>query len=295
MSYLQALTAYVLWGIFPLYWKYLKHIDPVEIICHRILWSLLTLIVCISWARQWKDVRQALRDRSRLASAAVAAVLISINWLVFIWGVLNDAVVDTSLGYFITPLFSVVLGVSLFRERLAPIQWVAVAFAVVGIAISSMVSTRLWVSLVLAASFSVYGVVKKRTHLPAVAGLGMETAILAPLAMAFLSWTVTQRPNLYTPNSFLLLALGGPVTTLPLLLFAASSKKVPLVVMGMLQYVGPTIQFILGVWVDGEDVTLLRWRGFQLVWVALFLFSTHALAKWIQTHPHPQPVTNVKD
>jgi chloramphenicol-sensitive protein RarD len=280
LSYLQALTAYALWGVFPLYWKYLHHVDAVEIICHRIVWSLATLILCVSWMGQWRDVRDAIRSPSRLAMAAVAALLISTNWLVFIWGVLNGSVVDVSLGYFITPMFSVILGMFVFRERLVPIQGIAVGIAAVGIAISAMASNRLWVSLALASSFSVYGVVKKKTLLPAIAGLGMETAILAPLALGYLAFVLQQPGHEYSLGTWELLALGGPVTTVPLLLFAASSKKVPLVVMGMLQYLGPTIQFNLGVWVDGEPVSPVRWYGFLCVWFALAVFSVHALWRW---------------
>lgn len=283
MSYLQALTAYALWGVFPLFWKYLQHVDPVEIICHRIVWSLATLILCTSWMGQWGDVREALRRPKRVGLASIAAILISINWLVFIWGVLNQAVVDASLGYFITPLFSVVLGLLVFKERLAPIQWIAVLVAAIGIGISAMSSNRLWVSLALAASFSVYGAVKKKTHLPAVAGLGMETAILAPVALSYLAYLFRDPAHQHSAGTWELLALGGPVTTVPLLLFAASSKKVPLVVMGMLQYLGPTIQFVLGVWVDREPVDQWRWYGFVCVWIALAIFSLHALIRWQRT------------
>lgn len=280
MSYLQALTAYALWGIFPLYWKHLKHVDAQEIICHRIFWSLVTLVLCVTWIGQWRDIRDAFREPSRLLMAGLAAVLISINWLVFIWGVNNEAVVDVSLGYFINPLFSVLIGVMVFRERLVPVQVIAVIIAAIGIGISATASERLWVSLVLASSFSVYGVVKKKTHLPAIAGLGLETAILTPIAIIYLA-SVFQQPDFqYSPNTWGLLALGGPVTTVPLLLFAASSKKVPLVIMGMLQYLGPTIQFILGVWVDGEKIDRTRWYGFLCVWIALAIFSAHAFWKW---------------
>ncbi len=288
MSYLQALTAYALWGIFPLYWKHLKHVDAQEIICHRIVWSLVTLVLCVTWIGQWRDIRDALREPSRLLMAGLAAVLISINWLVFIWGVNNQAVVDVSLGYFINPLFSVLLGVIVFRERLVPIQIIAVVIAAIGIGISATASERLWVSLVLAASFSVYGVVKKKTHLPAIAGLGLETAILTPIAMTYLA-SVFQQPDFhYSPNTWGLLALGGPVTTVPLLLFAASSKKVPLVIMGMLQYLGPTIQFTLGVWVDGEKIDQTRRNGFLCVWIALAIFSAHAFWKWRQEATLPK-------
>jgi chloramphenicol-sensitive protein RarD len=288
LSYLQALTAYALWGIFPLYWKHLKHVDAQEIICHRIVWSLVTLVLCVTWIGQWRDIRDALREPSRLLMAGLAAVLISINWLVFIWGVNNQAVVDVSLGYFINPLFSVLLGVIVFRERLVPIQIIAVVIAAIGIGISATASERLWVSLVLAASFSVYGVVKKKTHLPAIAGLGLETAILTPIAMTYLA-SVFQQPDFhYSPNTWGLLALGGPVTTVPLLLFAASSKKVPLVIMGMLQYLGPTIQFSLGVWVDGEKIDQTRRNGFLCVWIALAIFSAHAFWKWRQEATLPK-------
>jgi chloramphenicol-sensitive protein RarD len=282
LSYLQALAAFVLWGIFPLYWKLLNHIDPLEIICHRIVWSFLTLLLCISWMRQWPDVRDALRNPKRLALAALAAVLISINWLVFIWGVLNHAVLDTSLGYFINPLVSVMLGVLFFREKLYPIQWVAVGIAGIGLVISASASTKLWVSIVLASSFAVYGVVKKKTQLPAVAGLGLETAILAPLAIVYLGWTLAAETYRYSGPTLSLLALGGPITTLPLLLFAAASKKVPLVVMGMLQYIGPTLQFLVGWWLDGEPVNTSRLLGFACVWLALVLFSLRAWVHWLR-------------
>ena len=187
MYYLQALAAFVLWGIFPLYWRLLKHVDdPVEIIGHRIVWSLATLLLCISFLGQWQEIRETFRNRKRLALASIAAVLISINWLVFIWAVLNKSVVDSSLGYFMNPLFSVVLGVLFFKEKLSPPQWLAVAIAAMGLFFSALSSQRLWVSIVLASSFALYGVAKKRTQLPAVAGLGMETAILAPVALGYL-------------------------------------------------------------------------------------------------------------
>lgn len=280
MSYLQALTAFALWGIFPLYWKHLEHVNAREIICHRIIWSLVTLVLCITWIGQWRDVRDAFRSPKRLLLAGLAAVMISTNWLVFVWGVIHKALVDVSLGYFINPLFSVLLGVIVFRERLVPLQKIAVAIAAIGIAINATTSERLWVSLALASSFAVYGVVKKKTHLPAIAGLGLETAILAPVALAYLSSVFAQPNHHHSANTWGLLALGGPVTTVPLLLFAASSKKVPLVIMGMLQYLGPTIQFFLGIWVEGEKVDQTRWYGFLCVWIALAIFSGHALWQW---------------
>lgn len=282
MVYLQALSAFVLWGIFPLYWKLLKHVDPLEIICHRILWSLATLILCVSWFGQWKETLATVRNPKRLGLAAVAAVLISTNWLVFIWAVLNGAVVDTSLGYFMTPLFSMVLGVVIFHERLVGVQWLAVVLVSVGLVLSAMTSDRLWVSVLLAASFSVYGVVKKETKLAAISGLGLETAILAPLAMGYLVYLLVLEPVRYSFPTLGLLALGGPITTLPLLLFASASKKVPLVIMGMFQYVGPTIQFLLGALLEGEVINRWRMAGFSCVWLALGIFTMYEITRWRQ-------------
>lgn len=289
MYYLQALAAFVLWGIFPLYWRLLKHVkDPVEIIGHRILWSLLTLVLCISLLSQWDEIRQTLANRKRMALAALAAVLISINWLVFIWAVLNQAVVDSSLGYFMNPLFSVLLGVLFFHEKLNRIQWLAVLIAAVGLLFSALSSERLWVSLALACSFALYGVVKKQTKLSAVAGLGLETAILAPVAFGYLTHAWLDQSQSYTASTFGLLALGGPITTIPLLLFASSSKHIPLVAMGMLQYIGPSIQFAIGAFLDGEPIQTWRLIGFQCVWIALAIFSFNS---WLISQKQKAPAT----
>ena len=287
LYYFQALAAFVLWGIFPLYWRLLKHVtDPVEIIGHRIIWSLLTLTLCISLLAQWSEIRQALANRKRLMLAALAAVLISINWLVFIWAVLNQAVVDASLGYFMNPLFSVVLGVVIFREKLNLPQWLAVAIATVGLVFSSIESRRIWVSVALATSFALYGLVKKQTKLSAVAGLGLETAILAPIALVYLANSWASVSQTYSIGTLGLLALGGPITTVPLLLFASASKQVPLVAMGMLQYIGPTIQFAIGAFLDQEPIDRWRLLGFQCVWIALAIFSSMA---WIHARKPKQP------
>jgi chloramphenicol-sensitive protein RarD len=287
---LQALAAFILWGIFPLYWKLLEHVeDPVEIIGHRILWSLATLVLCVSFLGQWREVQETLANPKRIALAALAAVLISINWLVFIWAVHNQAVVDSSLGYFMNPLFSVVLGVVLFHEHLDRWQWLAVAVAAIGLCLSAISSERLWVSVVLASSFSAYGVVKKQTKLSAVSGLGMETAILAPIAIGYLTHAVIESEQIYSWDTAALLALGGPVTTVPLLLFASASKQVPLAVMGMLQYVGPSIQFAIGAFLDGEKIDQWRIAGFCCVWVALGIFSVVALTRWEQNRLGAEP------
>lgn len=280
LKYLQAFAAYFLWGIFPLYWKLLASVNSFEVICHRIIWSLLTLLVSISVVRQWPDISAVLRDRKRLALSIVAAILISINWLTFIWAVQNKYVVESSLGYFANPLCNVILGVFLFQEKLHPVQWFAVAVAATGVLIMAVQTGQIpWIAITLAFSFSLYAAAKKKTIMPAIAGLGMETAILMPIALAYLIYVTANGTTTATDSSlWFFLALGGPITTLPLVLFSAAAKKVPMVAMGMLQYTGPTIQFLLGKFWFGEKVEFWQMIGFECVWLALLIMSGYALA-----------------
>lgn len=279
MPYLQALAAYVLWGIFPLYWKLLSRVDSVEVICYRILWSLMTLLVVITYIRQWSDIFDTLGDLRRTLLTATAACLISANWLVFIWAVQHDAIIETSLGYFINPLLNVLLGVGLFGERLPKVQWLAVGIAAVGLAIMTLGTGRFsWIAIVLASTFAAYAAVKKMTRLPAVAGMGMETATLMPLALGYLLWNAAvSQEAFHSTQLHLLLALGGPITTLPLVLFAAAAKSVPLAAMGLLQYIAPSLQFIIGIMLYREPISLWQILGFACVWAALGLLSLHAL------------------
>lgn len=284
MNYLQAVAAYILWGVFPLYWKLLPSVNSFEIICHRIIWSLLTLLFLISLGRQWPHVRSVIRDRRRLALCLVAALLISINWLVFIWAVQNNYVIETSLGYFINPMLNVVLGVLFFRERLHPVQWVAVSIASLGVAVMTLQTGKFpFIAITLAISFALYAAAKKKTTMPAVAGLGMETAILTPLTLIALTYFsivnyVSHDIEPRTVKTWLLLMLGGPITTLPLVLFAAAAKHVPMAAMGMLQYIAPSLQFLFGIFLFGEEISLGQAYGFALVWLALILFSGFVIA-----------------
>lgn len=274
-GYVQAFSAYALWGIFPLYWKLVANVPSVEVICHRIVWSLVVLAVLTTYVRQWPDVMGLLKDRKRLALCSLAAVLISINWLAFIWAVQNGYVVEASLGYFINPLLTVLLAVVLFRERISVIQWVAIATAFVGVGVMTWATGVFpWIAFSLATSFACYAAVKKRTTMPAISGLGMETAILAPLSLVLLGYfrVYSSESVPLTPLTLGLLVFGGPITTLPLVLFASAAKSVPLVAMGMLQYVGPLIQFLLAFFWFGEDVSIGRLTGFVVVWLALALF-----------------------
>jgi chloramphenicol-sensitive protein RarD len=275
LGYIQAFCAYTLWGIFPFYWKQLAHVTSVEVICHRIVWSLLVLMVLTTYVRQWHDVRGLLKDPKRLALCSLAAVLISINWLAFIWAVQNRYVVQASLGYFINPLLTVLLAVAFFRERISPVQWVAIATAFVGVGVMTWATGVFpWISFCLATSFACYAAVKKRTTMPAISGLGMETAILAPLSLVLLGYfrCFDSEAVSLSPSTLGLLILGGPITTLPLVLFASAAKSVPLVAMGMLQYVGPLIQFLLGYFLFREIVPVGQLVGFFIVWMALALF-----------------------
>jgi len=286
LNYLQAFLAYVLWGIFPLYWKLLPSVNSFEIICHRIVWSLLTLLVCISLSQQWPSIQAVLKDSKRLMLCFIAASLISVNWLIFIWAVQNGYVVESSLGYFINPMLNVVLGVLLFQERLHSIQWLAVSIAVAGVAVMTLQTGEFpWVALTLATSFSLYAAVKKKTTMPAVAGLGMETAILAPLSLLALGYFSYSNQSLEprTGTTWMLLVLGGPITTLPLVLFAAAAKNVPMVAMGMLQYIAPSMQFAFGVLLFAEKVTTGRAIGFALVWLALIIFTGFAIVSSLRS------------
>ena len=277
MNYLQAVVAYILWGVFPLYWKLLPGVNSFEIICHRILWSFATLVLLVSLGRQWPQVRAVLRDKKRLALCLVAAILISINWLVFIWAVQNKYVVETSLGYFINPMLNVLLGVLFFREKLHPVQWLAVSIAALGVLAMTVQTGKFpFIAITLAISFALYAAAKKKTTMPAVAGLGMETAILTPITLIALCYFayVNDGNEPRTPATWGLLVLGGPITTLPLILFAAAAKSVPMAAMGMLQYIAPSLQFLFGVFLFGEEVSRGRAYGFAIVWLALIIFSS---------------------
>lgn len=278
MKYFQALIAYILWGIFPIYWKLLASVGSLEVICHRIVWSLLTLVICISLVGQWPEVKAAFRDSRRLGLTLLAAMLISCNWLVFIWAIGHNAVVQSSLGYFINPLLNVLLGVMLFGERLTRLQWSAVAVAALGLCIMTASTGQIsWIAIVLAVTFAAYAAVKKQTSLPAIGGLGLETAMLMPVALIYLVWSESHNPELKSVSTYLLLALGGPITTVPLVLFASAAKSVPLVVMGMLQYIAPSLQFLLGIWLYHEPIQLWQFVGFACVWAALGLLTINAI------------------
>jgi chloramphenicol-sensitive protein RarD len=274
-------AAYVLWGLFPLYWGLLEPSTPAEVLAARVIFSLLFLILLVALTRQSAAVRAVLADRRRLAILAVAAAFVSVNWGVFIWAVDNDHVVDASLGYFINPLVSIALGVLVLRERLRALQWLAVAIAALAVLYATASLGRPpWVALILAFSFGLYGLAKKLAGVDAVPSLTVEMLVLTPVAVGNLAWLWSAGQLVLGSQGgahALFMVGAGPVTALPLLLFGFAAHRVALSVLGPLQYVAPSLQLVLGVWVLGEPMSPERWLAFAGVWIALVVFTVDAV------------------
>lgn len=273
----QASLAYVIWGLFPLYFRLLQGVVALEVLAHRVVWSLVFLVGVLTVRRQWAWLGPAVRQPRVLGLFLASSALIATNWYVYIWAIGHGRVVDASLGYFITPLVNVLTGWLVLKERLRPLQWAAVATAAAGVAwLTWAQGTLPWIALILAASFSTYGLLRKTATLGALEGLTLETLLLGPLALAGLGWAITQGQADF-PGATLdlqgLLVLTGPLTAVPLLLFAAGARRIPLSLLGMLQYIGPTIQLALGVWLFHEPFAGARAQGFVIIWVACALFS----------------------
>src|SRR3954447_2745975 len=274
---LYGAAAYLLWGVFPLYFPLLHPAGPIEILANRIVWSLTAVAAVLAVNRSFNSLRAVLRDRRKVGLLAIAAVLIAVNWGTFIYAVNSDHVIESSLGYFITPLVSAAFGVLVFREHLRQRQAVALGIGAIAVAVLAIDYGRPpWIALVLAASFGSYGLVKKLVNVGAAESLAVETLILLAPAIACITALQAAGTGTFTddaPGHALLLMASGPVTALPLLLFSASVTRVPLTVMGMLQYLAPVLQFLVGLVVVGEAMPPSRWIGFGLVWVALAVLS----------------------
>ena len=273
---LYGLGAYLMWGFLPIYFKALAAVGPTEIVAHRIVWSLFFLAALVGIWKRWPAVRAALGSRV-LLTLVITAALIGINWLVWIWAVTNGHVLEGSLGYYLNPLVNVLLGVVLLGERLTPARTFAVLLAAAGVAVLAFgAGDGLWISLTLAASFALYGYVRKVAPVEAVEGLAIETAVLLPVAglyVAVLGATGAGTFGSEGPRHAVLLALSGLVTAVPLLAFGAAASRIPLTTLGLLQYLAPTIQFLLGITLFGEPLPLLKLVGFVLVWAGLALFT----------------------
>jgi chloramphenicol-sensitive protein RarD len=271
------IAAYSIWGLLTLYWRLFPHVPAVQVLGHRIVWAFVVLaaIIAASWPRR-RNTMRLLTPRA-LGLYAVAAALISINWFLFLWAVNNGLVVASSLGYFITPLVNVLLGVIVLRERLRAMQWVAVALAFAGVVRLALAYGGVpWIALALAASFGGYGLVKKTAPLPSLEGLAVETAVLFLPAVTYLVLLESGGTGAFLDNGVLtdvLLTAAGGITIVPLLLFASAVRRVPLSVIGVLQYISPTIQFLLGVLVIREPFNQTQLSGFVLVWMGLLVFG----------------------
>ncbi|MDQ1815092.1 EamA family transporter RarD [Massilia sp. CCM 9210] len=281
---LSAALAFLCWGLFPLYFHALKEVPPAQIMGHRVLWSLLFLVIVLTIRQQWKWLG-ALRQQPRVvASFALSALLLSFNWLLYIWAVNSGHVIEASLGYFINPLFNVMLGYLVLKERLRIAQWAAIALATCGVLWLTWQAGRMpWIALLLAASFGGYGLLRKTASLGALEGLSFETMLLFPFALGFVIWLTMTGDNAFlnSPSNgtrWLLIA-SGPITAIPLLLFASGARKIPLSVLGLLQYIGPTIQLSLGIFLFHEAFTQERMIGFAIIWSALALYAAEGLLK----------------
>ena len=274
-------AAYLMWGAFPLYFPLLEPAGAVEILAHRVVWSAVTMGVIVLVLRRVGAVRAVLADRRSTLLLGLAAIVISINWVTYIWGVNNDRVVEASLGYFINPLVTVLMGVLLLGERLRPLQWGAIGVAVAAVAVLTWdYGHPPYVALVLAFSFGSYGLIKKTVGVGAIESLTVETALLAPLAAAYLvvlGVGGTAQFGQHGIGHALLFMSAGVVTAVPLLCFGAAATRIPMVTLGLLQYLTPVLQFACGVLIFGEQMPPARWAGFALVWLALAVFTVEAL------------------
>lgn len=274
-------AAYLLWGLFPLYWPLLEPASATEILAHRITWSLITMAVVVVLVGRTGQLVRIWHDRRSRTLLAGAAVVITANWGTYIWGVNHHRVIETSLGYFINPLVTVVLGVVVLGERLRRWQWAALGLATAAVVLLTVeYGHPPWVALTLAFSFGCYGLLKKKAAVDAVESLTFETAVLTPVAVGYLLLlAVTGRSHFVGegPLHVVLLMLTGIVTAIPLLFFGAAAVRIPLTTIGLLQYLAPSLQFLLGVTLLGEHMSRARWVGFSLVWLALVVFTIESL------------------
>ena len=275
------LAAYAIWGFMPLYFKLLASVQPTEIVAHRILWSVLLLGLLATVLRRWGAIRAALGTGKVLVTLIVTACLVAVNWLVYIYAIVSGHVLEGSLGYYLNPLVNVLLGVVLLKERLTRAQIFACLLAAAGVAVlAAGAGAGLWISLTLALSFASYGFLRKVAPVDALEGLWVETLILAPLALLWVVYLLGQRTAGFAHQGLridLLLILGGAVTALPLLLFTAAAKRLPYSTLGFLQYIAPSIQFLLAVLVYGEPFGRAQALCFAAIWAALAIFSVEAI------------------
>jgi chloramphenicol-sensitive protein RarD len=272
LGLLFGISAYSLWGAFPLYWPLLEPASALEIVSHRAVWTLVFCFMVLAATKALKSTLATLKQLKITVRLFLTSILISINWLVYIWATNNGHVVEASLGYYINPLIIIGFGVLLLKEKMRPLQWVAVTIASIGVLVLTIDYGRLpWIALVLAISWGSYGLIKKQLGLGALEGLAIETLISAFFYLAYLVYIGNQGTGQFGHSWGLtiLLISAGAVTAIPLLLFNGSTNRLPFTTIGLLQYITPTLQFSVGVWVRHEDMPTARWIGFLIIWVAL--------------------------
>jgi chloramphenicol-sensitive protein RarD len=278
---LYAFGAYLIWGLFPIYWKLLKHVPVTQLVGHRIIWSFVLLAAVLFVTRKWQELRAPISNRKILGIYFIAALLVGANWLIYVWAVNSSYIIEASLGYFINPLLSVFLGVVFLRERLRLFQWIAIGIAAAGVLFLTYDYGHLpWISLALAFTFGFYGLVKKIAPLSSLNGLTIETGILFLPALLFVTYQDRLGQGAFLHSgivSDLLMAGAGLITTIPLLLFVSAARRIPLSMVGIIHYITPTCQFLLGVLVYGEAFSPTRAIGFGIVWIALIIFGVDSL------------------
>ena len=280
---LFGISAYGLWGLLPLYFLILAPAGPVEIVANRVVWSLIFCTLLLTAMRSWRPVLTALRTPRIVGTLTVAALLIAVNWLVYTYGVTSGQAIEASLGYFINPIVSVLLGVIVLRERLRPLQWTAIGMGVLAVVVLAVGYGAVpWIALTLAFSFGLYGFVKKKvgSRVDAVSSLSIETVVLTPIAVGVMLWlSSTGRATLVSegPGHFWIMVASGVITAVPLIFFGAAARRLPLTTIGLLQYLAPVLQFLLALLVLKEEMPFERWIGFGLVWVGLILLTIDML------------------
>jgi len=279
---IYAVAAYALWGILPIYWKLINSVFSIEILSNRIVWAFVFTVVIIVVTKQWEELKRIAKDRKQMFYISIASILIAFNWGLYIWAVNSDKIVDSSLGYYINPLFSVALGVVIFKEKLSYWQKVALSIAFIGVIIKTLQYGKIpWISLGLAISFALYGAVKKYVRASSIVGLTLETTMLTPVAVAYIALRQFSGVGAFEREGvvvILLLIGSGVVTAVPLLLFASGAKRLPMSVLGFTQYISPTISLLIGIFVYHEDFTAVDMAGFGFIWLALAIYSVSQMS-----------------
>ena len=274
---IYAALAYTAWGLLPIFFKQLSHVSAFEVVAHRMVWALLFLLCVLLLLKRWSWLRDLTRQPKVLLSFGVSALLLSVNWSVYVWAVQNAHVIDASLGYFILPLVNVAFGYIFLKERPRRVQWLALALAATGVLWLTLQAGRLpWIALLLAATFGIYGLLRKLAPLGALEGLTLETLLLSPFALGMLAWWAWHGQGALVQadaQTMAWLLLAGPLTAIPLLLFAAGARRIPMATLGILQYISPSLQLLVGVWLYEEVLAPVRAIGFCLIWVALVVYS----------------------